>query len=170
MRRTRRSGSTAGEALPLQLHIAGPQKGVGPFLRGRALAACAGHCHRPSLPPATRSAVLCLRTGGPSSRDRSPSGVRRAPPFFTRAEFGLTPLAPTARHPLGLRSGSANRECDLSRAASPQAMTDRVGAEVAVASPIPGPRSGRTAGSAWALQERRRPATEEPSDVGQVQV
>ena len=29
MRRTRRSGSTAGEALPLQLHIAGPQKGVG---------------------------------------------------------------------------------------------------------------------------------------------
>ena len=29
MGRTRRSGSTAGEALPLQLHIAGPQKGVG---------------------------------------------------------------------------------------------------------------------------------------------
>jgi hypothetical protein len=42
MRRTRRSGSTAGEALPLQLHIAGPQKGVGPFSRGRALVAGAG--------------------------------------------------------------------------------------------------------------------------------
>jgi hypothetical protein len=37
MRRTRRSGSTAGEALLLQLHIAGPQKGVGPFSRRRAL-------------------------------------------------------------------------------------------------------------------------------------
>jgi hypothetical protein len=31
MRRTRRSGNTAGEALPLQLHIAGPQKGAGSF-------------------------------------------------------------------------------------------------------------------------------------------
>jgi hypothetical protein len=31
MGRTRRSGSTAGEALLLQLHIVGPQKGVGPF-------------------------------------------------------------------------------------------------------------------------------------------
>ena len=29
MRRTRRSGSTAGEALPLQFHIAGPQKSAG---------------------------------------------------------------------------------------------------------------------------------------------
>jgi hypothetical protein len=36
MGRTRRSGNTAGEALPLQLHIAGPQKGVGPFSRRRA--------------------------------------------------------------------------------------------------------------------------------------
>jgi hypothetical protein len=31
MGKTRRSGRTAGEALPLQLHIAGPQKGVGSF-------------------------------------------------------------------------------------------------------------------------------------------
>jgi hypothetical protein len=30
---TRRSGNTAGEALPLQLHIAGPQKGVGSLSR-----------------------------------------------------------------------------------------------------------------------------------------
>jgi hypothetical protein len=78
MRRTRRSGSTAGEALPLQLHIAGPQKGVGPFSRGRALAACAGHCYRPSLPPATRSAVLCLRTGGVTWATRRRRG-RRSP-------------------------------------------------------------------------------------------
>jgi hypothetical protein len=33
MGRTRRSAHTAGEALPLQLHIAGPQKGVRSFSR-----------------------------------------------------------------------------------------------------------------------------------------
>lgn len=31
MRMTRRSGQTAGEALPLQFHIVGSQKGVGPL-------------------------------------------------------------------------------------------------------------------------------------------
>jgi hypothetical protein len=51
MRRTRRSGNTAGEALLLQLHIAGPQKGVGSFSGRRALAAYAGRSHRPSIPP-----------------------------------------------------------------------------------------------------------------------
>jgi hypothetical protein len=59
MGKTRRSGQTAGEAMPLQLHIAGPQKGVGSFSRRHALAACAGR-RRTSIPPATRSAVGCL--------------------------------------------------------------------------------------------------------------
>ena len=35
MGKARRSGRTAGETLPLQLHIAGPQKGVGPLSRTR---------------------------------------------------------------------------------------------------------------------------------------
>jgi hypothetical protein len=35
---TRRSGNTAGEALPLQFHIVGPQESVGPFFGRRALA------------------------------------------------------------------------------------------------------------------------------------
>ena len=53
MGRTRRSGNTADEALPLQLHIVGPQKGVGPFFRRRALAAGAGRSGRLSFLGAT---------------------------------------------------------------------------------------------------------------------
>jgi hypothetical protein len=49
MGRIRRSGHTAGEALPLQLHIAGPQKGVGSFCRCRAFAPCVGRSRRPSI-------------------------------------------------------------------------------------------------------------------------
>jgi hypothetical protein len=67
MRRTRHSGRTAGEALLLQLHIAGPQKGAGSFSRRRALrlAQAAG----PSTPAATRSrcrapAGVCVRACG----------------------------------------------------------------------------------------------------------
>jgi hypothetical protein len=43
---TRRSGNTAGEALPLQFHIVGPQKSVGPFFGRRALAPGAGFRRR----------------------------------------------------------------------------------------------------------------------------
>ena len=55
---TRRSGNTAGEALPLQLHIVGPQKGVGPFFRRRALAGGADRSGRPSFLEATPLRVL----------------------------------------------------------------------------------------------------------------
>jgi hypothetical protein len=55
MGRTRRSGSTAGEALPLQLHIAGPQKGVGRFS-----APCPrGLCSRRLVHPSGHAVCLC---------------------------------------------------------------------------------------------------------------
>jgi hypothetical protein len=50
MRRTRRSGQTAGEALPLQFHIVGSQKGAGPLNRRRA----------PSLAPRQPQAVHAM--------------------------------------------------------------------------------------------------------------
>jgi hypothetical protein len=72
MRKTRRSGLTASEAQPLQLHIAGPQKGVGSLSVGRPLAARAGCGHRRPF-QAIRSAVLSLvsRRGVECARSRA---------------------------------------------------------------------------------------------------
>jgi hypothetical protein len=59
MGRTRRSGHTADEALPLQLHIVGLQKSVGPISCRLALATHAGRGRRPPIPAATRSSYAC---------------------------------------------------------------------------------------------------------------
>ena len=64
MGRTRRSGHTAGEALPLQLHTAGPHKGgrrvilSPPCPRGLPGHSRGPSCHQP------RGWALRLRTGG----------------------------------------------------------------------------------------------------------
>jgi hypothetical protein len=70
MGRTRRSGRTAGEALLLQLHIAGSQKGVGPFSNRRASVACAWPQPQTVPPGAMPLAILCdaaARMGLPAS-------------------------------------------------------------------------------------------------------
>ena len=50
--------------------------GVGSFSGRRALAACTGHSRRPSMPAATRSAILCLRAGGVTWATRPRRGRR----------------------------------------------------------------------------------------------
>ncbi len=86
MGRTRRSGRTAGEALPLQLHIAGSQKGVGPFSNGVPPLPAQGRSHRRFRPGGRRGSfcatpwhawgcpasgheqVIVLRSEGPECR------------------------------------------------------------------------------------------------------
>ena len=76
MGRTRRSGNTAGEALPLQFHIAGLQKGVGSFSAAvvpsrLAQATAAGHpCQQPRAQACSALRGLQAPAASPSARQR----------------------------------------------------------------------------------------------------
>jgi hypothetical protein len=118
MGRTRRSGHTAGEALPLQLHIAGlTTVGVGSFSRRRALAACAGRSRRPSMSAATRSAVLCLRAGGVTWATRRRRGRRNPRSRNRRRDPRVVPYL-------------THSSC---RCSVPRAIRDEIGAMLSIA-------------------------------------
>jgi hypothetical protein len=109
MGRARRSGH-AGEALPLQFHIAGPHRGVGSSSRRRAFAACAGQSRRPQAVNASAHVVgrpMLASRQGPQpgragvGRDRVLAGPGRSAARPRRSLMPQSPIDDLSRRRIG---------------------------------------------------------------------